>query len=528
MPRLYCLLFLGCLSLTACDDRKNRTTPNSPAKNPGSSGLTPTPNPSSKIGDATKKIPKLKKKDSSTLTAKLAALAGQEMRAVLKDWCVDDSDSEILTNMRIVDFDDYVVGSSAPRWAEAILGSSRDEREENLAELRGRAIKDFVPSGEVLLADFNKGCDRIETIMLDGLAAAYLQKINGQSNAPTCSKVPHRHYSDMYELEIKFPALSSLEEANSEDTEEKDPCPEDDSSSSVEANLWAGNTDGTLAMAFVRSYRDTQRPQHNTDSAFGSIIEEDGSTQFAKGSGMLRFLSINLPWDTPSETTSDSRSAPTEVRNDTLKSFATDWCGGALKNARVHNADDYLASNDVPTWYTPGHNDIVEGIKTWDHLREVVPNGDVVVADFDGGKTCRKHIVIIDALAAKNLQTISTKHSSNALTCSETEVSSREKYLHIGIPALDKVWEREEEQTCVGEDDYTLAYVLAGQIDGTVVLNSLRGKSEDNPSREVWKSYLFLMVEADGSVKFVKDDGALKLFHYEEYEEQKNEASSNQ
>ena len=525
MARLYCLLLVWYSLSAACSDNKRRTQPNLPAKNTADHNLTPTTNPASKIADAIKKIPKLKKKDSSTATVKLAALTGQEMRTVLKSWCVDDSSNEILTNMRIVDFDDYVLGSSAPLWAEAILGKADDDREEKLAELRDRVIKDFIPSGEVLLADFNEGCDRVATVMLNGLAAAYLQKINGKTNAPTCSKVPDNYYSDMYELEIKFPALSFLyeeDEAGSEDTSERSSCPENDGESYVDDTLLAGNKDGTLAMTYIYSYRDEQHPKHNTDTAGGAIFEEDGSAQFIKDSGMSRFLNVKFAWGAFPETESDSL-APRSVKNDTLKDFAASWCGSALKNVRTYDADNYLSSNAVPAWYTLD-NEAVADIKTFDFFREIVPGGDVVVADFDGGKMCRKHIVIIDALAAKNLQAISTSHSSNALTCSEVEVSSREKYLKIGIPALDKVWEREEEQTCVGESDYTLAYVLAGHIDGTVILNSLRGDSMGNPLREMWKSYLFLMVEADGSVKFVKDDGALKLFSYEE----ENEASGNQ
>lgn len=523
MARLYCLLLLGCLLLTACDDRNNRTIPNSPAENPGTSGLTPTPTPTpnSGIGDAIKEIPKLKNKDSSSgQVAKLAALDNKAMRELLKDWCVDDDDNEILTNMRIVDFDDYVLGSSAPIWAKAILGEA-DDGEEKLTELRKLAIKDFIPSGEVLLADFDGGCDRVETVMFNGLAAAYLQKINGKTNAPTCSKVSDK-YSDMYKLEIEFPTLSSLlgeeeEDTGNGDTPEKSSCPEDEKYSYVKATLLTGNTDGTLAKAYISSHRDTLYPKYNSDEAMGAIFEENGSVQFAKDNGMMRFLSRPM-WFSSSKKVPDNRAAPNSVRNDTLKKFAKDWCGGALKNARIYRADDYLASSAVPDWYTPDHKEVVDWVKKWDPLREVVPSGDVVVADFDGDKACRKHIVIIDALAAKNLQTISTNHSSNALTCSKENVSSREKYLKIGIPALDEVWERAEEKKCLGEEDYTLAYVLSGHTDGTVALSRLRGKSEGSPAREVWKSYLFLMVEADGSVKFIKKNGALKSFSYYEGE----------
>ena len=237
-------------------------------------------------------------------TTTLVPLSIDDAEDFVTSWC----GSGTLTNLRKLDADDYLISSDGvPTW---ILAWNNWE----LAKLRvfpdtggfgwsdgeaevGRLIegvkkdptfKAILPTGKMILADFSSGSGcRKTSIVIDALAAAYLKKLKDASsaNALTCEK---KSQGDFHRLAIKAPAL-----------------PTDNSSfsgcdSGLTTTLVGHASTGTLTV--VDEYAMLMDGQRLTDISLKSfILEADGSAQFMRSDGALKFLTRSFTDSTESQ-----------------------------------------------------------------------------------------------------------------------------------------------------------------------------------------------------------------------------------
>ena len=539
-------LIAGVLGLAiACDKNESRRPTTKLTKNPINS--TNNTSSSDQINKLTKRIEELSKLvgqnlrpkvdsppgNNTTAPEKLQALSGDDARAFISSWCGD-----VVQNLHTVDFDDYVGSSDAPQWVTNFMGK---DSEKTLAKLRASVKKAAVPSGKVVLANFDGGPEcRQYVLAIDALAAAYLQKLNEENsstNAITCSK--QRKAENEYSLHIAIPALG-----NDEDDEDRGSSPCITQDTHRKAVVLVGNTDGTMAVLEIDEYTgENNTADRQGELAFQSIVlEEDGSIVLLRESdGALKLAAADFGLDAFDANDKEvwkemldevaKQPAAQKIENNASRSLVGDvenWCGDdTLKNLQVFNVDAYLDSKDIPTWLAtwarpegpPGENDnqasVIDNIRN-SILNPLVPNGTAVLAEFDGGKSCRRHLVVIDTQGMTNLKKIKTNHGANALTCSKKKVTGSEYRFHLSVPAANKIYEElQEESSCTADDKRDLMVVVSGHTDGTVSIARLQGgylsNNNEDETHTRLSAFIYYVLEKDGSITFAKGDGALKL-----------------
>ena len=178
-------MFLGCYVLYGCDDDKQSEPNASQDALAGKGG-----------------------------SAQLSALTVDEAENFVQSWC----GSGVLTNVRKLDADEYLVSADMPSWLNVVKtdqmdsGLADDEKrgerhqEEFIRGLKELSVSNaMLPTGKMILADFSSGSGCRNTLVaIDALAAAYLKKLKDASstNALTCERKSKDGY---HELFIKVP-----------------------------------------------------------------------------------------------------------------------------------------------------------------------------------------------------------------------------------------------------------------------------------------------------------------------------------
>ncbi len=265
-------MFLGCYMLCGCDDDK-REEPNA-AQNalPGAPG-------------------------SGAGTATLSALTADEAEKFVKSWC----GSGVLTNVRKLDADEYLVSADMPSWLNVEKtdkmdsgladDEKRDERdqEEFIANLKTFPVFNAMfPAGKMILADFSSGSGCRNTLVaIDALAAAYLKKLKDTSsaNALTCERKSKDGY---HRLDTKAPYVKTMLDATSEEVLSDDP----DGCDVTLAYVLVGHAStGTLTVSGVYNGDIEMKEPLLFDFSLNSfILEADGSAQFLRSDGAMKFF----------------------------------------------------------------------------------------------------------------------------------------------------------------------------------------------------------------------------------------------
>ena len=548
-------LIIGVLGLVmACEgEPRPQVLPNSPTNNTNTPNPNNNTNSSAQIAKLNKQIeelsklvgqnlkPKIESPPGKNPTApeKLQALSGDDAKAFVRSWCGDAVD-----NVRTENFDSYVGSKDVPQWVADFMGK---DSKKTLAELRASIKKAAVPSGKVVLADFDGGPEcREYVLVVDALAAAYLKKLKDakSDNALTCGK--KQEADNEHSLNIATPAIYG-DEDDEYDSDFQAPCAIQDVHK--KAIVLVGNSDGTLASLDIDEYTGENRTaDRQGELTFQSIIlEEDGSLAlFRESDSALKLAAADFglyefdaddkeQWKKLLDAVA-TQPAAQKIENNAARSFISDveeWCGDTtLKNLQVFDVDNYLDSKDISTWLIPwakarirydevndsfveDGDSIINSTRT-SLLNPLVPNGNAVLAEFDGGKSCRRHLVVIDTQGMTNLKKIKADHSTNALTCSKKKVKGSEYRFHISVPAANKIYgELQEESTCTGYAKQDLMVIVSGHKDGTVSVARLRGgylsDKNENATHTRLSAFIYYVLEDDGSIAFAKGDGALKF-----------------
>jgi len=228
-------------------------------------------------------------------TTTLSPLSIDDAEAFVTSWC----GSGTLTNLRQLDADDYLVSDDVPAWILAgkkwqlakskILATGlfhQREDDEELARMvegvkKVPQYKAMLPTGKLILADFSSGSGcRKTSIVIDALAAAYLKKLKDASsaNALTCEK---KSQGGFHRLIFKVPAMNAV-------LGEGDP-----SISSCHAGIavtFVGHASaGTMSLVSESAILMGDRLRGLGLRSF--IFEADGSAQFLRSDGVLKFFS---------------------------------------------------------------------------------------------------------------------------------------------------------------------------------------------------------------------------------------------
>ena len=278
MRSLMVISFVVSLVLAGCSRAEREPTGNTKSAPPADAPATGTPGASGSPASG---------------TTTLAPLSIDDAEDFVTSWC----GSGTLTNVRQLDADDYLVSSDGiPAW---ILGLMKNFE---LVKLRlsdtggfgwsdgeaevGQLIEDvkkeptynaMLPTGKMILADFSSGSGcRKTSIVIDALAAAYLKKLKDASSADaiTCEK---KSRGDFHRLDIKSPALPTNESTFS------------GCDSGLTQTLVGHASTGTLTV--VDESAILLDDQVTDISLTSYIIEADGSAQFLRSDGALKFYS---------------------------------------------------------------------------------------------------------------------------------------------------------------------------------------------------------------------------------------------
>ena len=202
------------------------------------------------------------------------------------------------------------------------------------------------------------------------------------------------------------------------------------------------------------------------------------------------------------------------LTDDEAKNFVDSWCGsGALANLRVRDADEYLVSDDVPSWFKADLHGVTDygdqqkfitNLKKIKYYNGMLPSGQTVLADFSSGSSCQNTLVAVDALAMAYLHRLSG--SANAVTCTY-EVREDHRKLNIVVPALAAHQQEDIGSSC----DSRVGIVLSGGDDGTLTISqAYGGRNSSGLFDFILLSYT---LEVDGSANFIRSDGSLKFFY---------------
>ncbi len=137
------------------------------------------------------------------------------------------------------------------------------------------------PKGKMVLADFSSGNNCRNTLVaIDALAAAYLKKLKDASsaNAITCTKQSKDGY---HRLNFTVPSIEAkLKGATSDEPHGCD---------STLALVMVGHSGGTLTVSRT-SNAEEEEPRLFDFTLSSSILEADGSAQFVRSDGALKFF----------------------------------------------------------------------------------------------------------------------------------------------------------------------------------------------------------------------------------------------
>ena len=211
--------------------------------------------------------------------ATLTALTAADAQEFVTSWC----GSGVLTNVRTLDADKYLVSADMPAWLNVEKTNNFDtDQEEFISELKAsRLFNAMFPTGKMILADFSSGSGcRNTQVAIDALAAAYLKKLQdaSSSNALTCERKSKGNY---HRLVIKVPVLESF---GYTDEEVKGRC------STILAHALVGHSSGTLTVSEVSNYNLQVSPTLLDFALRSFTLEADGSQQFIREDGALKFF----------------------------------------------------------------------------------------------------------------------------------------------------------------------------------------------------------------------------------------------
>ena len=260
-------MFLGCYVLCGCLDRSKRTESNADQ------------NVLSGRGGA----------------AQLNALTVEEAENFIQSWC----GSGVLTNLRKLDADEYLVSADMPSWLNVVKtdkmdsgladDEKRDERrqEQFIGNLKKFPIFNAMfPTGKMILADFSSGSGCRNTLVaIDALAAAYLKKLKDTSsaNALTCER---KSKSGYHRLDIKVPYVKKILDATSEESLSDDP----DCDGTLAHVLVGHKSTGTLTLSSVYGDTRVEEPPLFDFTLVSFILEADGRAQFLRSDGAMKFF----------------------------------------------------------------------------------------------------------------------------------------------------------------------------------------------------------------------------------------------
>ena len=216
--------------------------------------------------------------------------AADELKTFVRNWC----GSGTLTNLRVLDAEDYLVSAEMPSWLNNEHETNRElwgedfggSQEKLISELKSVPMfKAMFPKEKMVLADFSSGSGCRNTLVaIDARAVAYLKKLAASPNALTCEKESQGSYQ---QLIIKAPGVvAMLGTAYSEDDDPEAAC------DTALANVLVGHADtGTLTASSV-SNPDTEdlNPSLFNFELKSYILEADGSAQFMRSDGAFKFF----------------------------------------------------------------------------------------------------------------------------------------------------------------------------------------------------------------------------------------------
>ena len=273
---LFMLVFLGGYVLWGCDDDPDSNNPSNSTQNtapgstpgaPGSPGAPGTPGTPGTPG--------------ATGVTTLTALGIDAAEKFVKDWC----GSGVLTNLRKLDADKYLVSANMPSWlniekADGWDASVDSDQATFIGNLRKHpALNAMFPTGKMILADFSSGSGCRNTLVaIDALAAAYFKKLKDASsaNALTCKrKTKNSHHL----LDIVVTSLG---------LESGDPngCEGD-----LAIVLVGHASTGTLTISTVSNGdQEVKEPPLYDFALLSFILEADGSAQFLRSDGAAKLF----------------------------------------------------------------------------------------------------------------------------------------------------------------------------------------------------------------------------------------------
>ncbi len=266
---LLMLMFLGGYVLGGCS-RAGREDTNDVAQ----PAATDDSNPSATGEDNSAQSPE---------TAALSPLSVDEAESFVKSFC----GTGVLENFRKLDAKKYLLSSAMPRW----LNADKEDGEGD-SSTQADLIKNLTsspifnamfPKGKMVLADFSSGNNCRNTLVaIDALAAAYLKKLKDASsaNAITCSK---RSKGGYHSLNFTVPSIEAkLKGATSNEPHGCD---------STLALVMVGHSSGTLTVSSTSNDELLgEEPRLFDFTLSSSILEADGSAQFVRSDGALKFF----------------------------------------------------------------------------------------------------------------------------------------------------------------------------------------------------------------------------------------------
>lgn len=223
--------------------------------------------------------------------AQLSALSVEAAEQFVQSWC-----GGVLTNLRKLDADEYLVSAEMPSWLNVEKahqqGKALDDTQASLISTLREApsLNAMLPTGKMILADFSSGENCVNTLVaIDTLAAAYLKKLKDRAsaNALSCER---KSKNGFHNLIIKAPsveALASGEMARSMlDGDDPDNC------AGTRAYVLVGHgSSGTLTLSHVYNGDLREKEPGLFDFILTSfILEADGSAQFLRADGAAKLI----------------------------------------------------------------------------------------------------------------------------------------------------------------------------------------------------------------------------------------------